>query len=154
MVMKEIKWFIDRNLIKKDSSIEYLQILNTIKRSRRKIKSAKIILEDDQENSYQLAYEAMLLAGRALVYSFGCRPRAAGSHKIVVDFVRKVLGSETSTLVYKFNKMRKQRHYLVYGTGLYISYVDSNNAITSARKFLLTVIRFIKSENKKLHKGK
>jgi hypothetical protein len=31
-------------------------------------------MEDDSENSYQLAYEAMLLAGRALVFSFGFRP--------------------------------------------------------------------------------
>jgi hypothetical protein len=44
--------------------------------------------------------------------------------------------------------MRKIRHYLVYGTGLYISEVDSRNAISSAVKFLRYVIRFIKDKNR------
>ncbi len=145
--MKTIKEFIDKSLIKKDDSIDSFQVLTVIKKSRRSIKSAKLLVEDDQENSYQLAYEAMLQAGRALVFSFGFRPRAAGSHKIVVDFSKKVLGKEIATLVFKFNKMRKRRHYLVYGTGLYISEVDSMNAITSAIKFLRHIIRFIKNKN-------
>ena len=145
--MKTIQEFIDKGLIKKDDNIDSSQVLGVLKKSRRSIKSAKLLIEDDQENSYQLAYEAMLLAGRALVFSFGFRPRAAGSHKIVVDFSKKVLGKEIATLVFKFNKMRKIRHYLVYGTGLYISGIDSRNAISSAVKFLKCVIRFIKDKN-------
>ena len=145
--MKTIQEFIDKGLIKKDDNIDSSQVLGVLKKSRRSIKSAKLLIEDDQENSYQLAYEAMLLAGRALVFSFGFRPRAAGSHKIVVDFSKKVLGKEIATLVFKFNKMRKIRHYLVYGTGLYISEVDSRNAISSVAKFLRYVIRFNKDKN-------
>lgn len=145
--MKTIKEFIDKGLIKKDDGIDAFHVLSVIKKSRRSIKSAKLLVEDDQENSYQLAYEAMLLAGRALVFSFGFRPRAAGSHKIVVDFSKKVLGKEIEILVFKFNKMRKKRHYLVYGTGLYISEIDSRNAIASAVKFLRHIIRFIKNKN-------
>lgn len=145
--MKIIQEFIEKGLIKKDDAINSSQVLNALKKSRRSIKSAKLLIEDDKENSYQLAYEAMLLAGRALVFSFGFRPRAAGSHKIVVDFSKKVLGKEIATLVFKFNKMRKIRHYLIYGTGLYISEIDSRNALSSAIKFLKHVIRFIKDKN-------
>ena len=144
--MEKIEPFIEKGLIKKDN-IEPSQVLNIIKKSRRSIRSAKLIMEDDSENSYQLACEAMLLAGRALVFSFGFRPRAAGSHKIVVDFSKEILGKETKTLVYKFNKMRKKRHYLIYGTGLYISEVDSRNAIISAVQFLRYIIRFIRQKN-------
>ncbi|MHB1336714.1 MAG: HEPN domain-containing protein [Candidatus Humimicrobiaceae bacterium] len=139
--MKIIQEFIEKGLIKKDDTIDSSQVLSVLKKSRRSIKSAKLLIEDDRENSYQLAYEAMLLAGRALVFSFGFRPRAAGSHKIVVDFSKKVLGEEIATLVFKFNKMRKIRHYLTYGTGLYISEIDSRNALSSAIKFLKHVIR-------------
>lgn len=145
--MKIIQEFIEKGLIKKDDAIDSSQVLSVLKKARRSIKSAKLLIEDDQENSYQLAYEAMLLAGRALVFSFGFRPRAAGSHKIVVDFSKKVLGKEIATLVFKFNKMRKIRHYLIYGTGLYISEIDSRNALSSAIKFLKHVIRFIKDKN-------
>jgi uncharacterized protein (UPF0332 family) len=149
MKIIQIQEFIDKGLIKKDDSIVSSQVISILKKSRRSIKSAKLLIEDDQENSYQLAYEAMLLAGRALVFSFGFRPRAAESHKTVVDFSKKVLGKEIATLVFKFNKMRKIRHYLVYGAGLYISEVDSRNAILSADKFLRYVIRFIKVKNHK-----
>jgi len=144
----QIQEFIDKGLIKKDDSIDASQVLGVLKKSRRSIKSAKLLIDDDQENSYQLSYEAMLLAGRALVFSFGFRPRVVGSHKTVVDFSKKVLGKEIATLVFKFNKMRKIRHYLVYGAGLYISEVDSRNAILSAVKFLTYVIRFIKVNNR------
>ena len=107
-------------------------------------------MNDDQENSYQLAYEAMLLAGRALVFSFGFRPRTIGSHKIVVDFSKNVLGKEIEALVFKFNKMRKIRYYLIYGFGLSISEVDTKNAVSSAIKFLEEVENFIEDKNPQL----
>lgn len=151
--MEKIKLFIEKGLIKKEN-IEPSQILNILKKSRRSIKSAKVLMEDDSENSYQLAYEAMLLAGRALVFSFGFRPRAAGSHKIVVDFSKEILGKEIAALVYKFNTMRKRRHYLIYGTGLYISEVDSKNAILSAVQFLRYIIRFIRKKDLKFPSSK
>ena len=144
-----MKEFIEKGLIKKDETIDLFQILSVIKKARRSIKSAKILIEDDKENSYQLAYEAMLLAGRALIFSFGFRPRALGSHKIVVDFSKKTLGKEIRTLIFKFNKMRKTRHDLIYGTGLFISEIDSKNAILSSIKFLKYVIRFINEKKRK-----
>jgi uncharacterized protein (UPF0332 family) len=143
--MEMFQEFIDKGLIKKDEQIDYAQIRSILTKSQRSINSAKLLMADDQENSYQLAYEAMLLAGRALVFSFGFRPRALGSHKIVVDFSKKVLGKETATLVFKFNKMRKIRHYLIYGSGLSISEVDTENAVLSAIKFLKAVENFIEA---------
>jgi uncharacterized protein (UPF0332 family) len=145
--MKIIQEFIDKSLIKKDDHFDSSQIRSVLEKSQRSIKSARLLIDDDRDNSYQLAYEAMLLAGRALVFSFGFRPRAAGSHRIVVDFSKKVLGKETATLVFKFNKMRKKRHYLIYGSGFSISEVDSRNAISSAAKFLKDVENFINDKN-------
>ena len=145
--MKTFQEFIDKGLIKKDDKIDFIQIKSVLEKSQRCIKSAKLLIDDDQENSYQLAYEAMLLAGRALVFSFGFRPRALGSHKIVVDFSKKVLGKGIATIVFKFNKMRKIRHYLIYGSGLSISEVDTKNAISSATKFLKEVKNFIENKN-------
>src|SRR3989304_7641469 len=144
--MKTFQEFIDKGLIKKDEQIDFARIRTVLEKSQRSIQSAKLLMDDDHENSYQLAYEAMLLAGRALVFSFGFRPRALGSHKIVVDFSKKVFGKKIATLVFKFNKMRKIRHYLIYGSGLSISEVDTKNAISSANKFLKEVKNFIKNK--------
>lgn len=144
--METFQEFIDKGFIKKDEQIDFTRIRTVLDKSRRNIQSAKLLMDDDHENSYQLAYEAMLLAGRALVFSFGFRPRALGSHIIVVDFSKKVLGKKIAALVFKFNKMRKIRHYLIYGSGLSISEIDMKNAISSATKFLKEVENFI--ENK------
>jgi uncharacterized protein (UPF0332 family) len=148
--MEIIQEFINKGLIKKDELIDFSQIQSVLAKSNKSIESAKMIMDNDPENSYQLAYEAMLLAGRALVFSFGYRPRAAGSHKIVVDFSEKVLGEEFSKLVFKFNKMRKIRHYLIYGTGLSISETDSKNAISSAITFLKEIESLIEDRNPQL----
>lgn len=145
--MEIIRDFENKGLIKKDNQIDFKQLRKVLARSSTSIESAKLLGSVDPENSYQLAYEAMLLAGRALVFSFGYRPRSSGSHKIVVDFSAKILGEEFSKLVFKFNKMRKIRHYLIYGTGLSISNTDTNNAITAASAFLKEIENFIEEKN-------
>ena len=145
--MKAIEEFVSKGLIKKDDQIDFVQIKKVLARSNKSIESARLLEDIDPENSYQLAYEAMLLAGRALVFSYGYRPRSTGSHRIVVDFSAKILGEEFSKLVFKFNKMRKMRHYLIYGTGLSISKTDTRNAINSAITFLKEIEKFIEEKN-------
>src|SRR3972149_2670401 len=137
---------VDKGLLRKEK-IGFDQIDKGLKRAAQKIKSAKILIKNnDEEGGFQFAYDAVLSAGRALAFSFGFRPRALGSHKIVVDFSKKVLGKGIATIVFKFNKMRKIRHYLIYGSGLSISEVDTKNAISSATKFLKEVKNFIKNK--------
>jgi uncharacterized protein (UPF0332 family) len=128
--------FVKKGLLRKEK-IDFKQINQVMIKARRDLKSAKILLEKGYEDaSYRLAYEAMLLAGRALVFSFGFRPRALGSHKIVVEFVKKVLGKNFEVLTKKFDKMRKKRNYLIYGTGLAISKTEAENSIKTAEEFI------------------
>jgi uncharacterized protein (UPF0332 family) len=145
--MKIFQEFIDKGLIKEEK-IEFAQIEKVIIKARRSIKSAKVLLKDnDSEGSYQLSYEAMLLAGRALAFSCNCRPRTAGSHKIVVEFSEKVLGERCFVIVSKFDRMRKNRHYLIYGSGLSISETEAKNAIASANKFVSEIEKIIQKKN-------
>jgi uncharacterized protein (UPF0332 family) len=145
--MKIFQAFLDKGLVKEEK-IDFAQIEKIIKKAHRSIKSAKVLLEDnDSEGSYQLSYEAMLLAGRALVFSYNYRPRTAGSHKIVVEFSEKVLGEKDFVIVSKFDRMRKNRHYLIYGSGLAISETEAKNAIISANKFVSEVEKIIQKRN-------
>lgn len=138
---------VNKGLLKRDK-IGFDKIYQVISRANQTIKSARILLKnDDEEGGFQLAYESMLLAGRALVFSFGFRPRAAGSHKIVVDFAGKILGKEYKMLVEKFNKMRQKRNYLIYGIGLTISATEVKNAINTAKKFINEVEEQIEKKN-------
>lgn len=89
----------------------------------------------------------MLLAGRALMFSYGLRPRTQGSHKIVIEFADLVLESTFNPLIKKFDRMRKARHYLIYGAGFSISKTEAENAIISASEFIKKVSLIIKKKN-------
>lgn len=139
--------FIKKGLLQKQE-VGFDQINKIIERAYRNIKSAKTLIKDeDKEGGFRFAYEAMLLAGRALVFSYGLRPRALGSHKIVVDFTGLVLGEEYKLLVQKFDRMRKKRNYLIYGIGLIISGTEAENAINAAENFLETIRKLIQKRN-------
>jgi len=145
---------IKKGLLKKEK-IGFEQINKVLGRSIRCIKSAKILLKNnDEEGCFQFAYQAMLLAGRALVFSYGFRPRTVSSHKIVIDFAEGVIGKDYRILVKKFDKMRRKRHYLIYGIGLAISKTEAKNAVKSAEDFLKIIKDFVQKKNpqKKLFK--
>lgn len=145
--MKIFQEFVDKGFIKEEK-IDFAQIEKVIAKAHRSIKSAKALLRDnDSEGSYQLSYESMLLAGRALVFSYNYRPRTAGSHKIVVDFSEKALGKNNFVIISKFNRMRKNRHYLIYGSGLAISETEAKNSIRTAKEFVLEIEKIIQKKN-------
>jgi len=140
------KEFIKKGLLE-EKNIGFDQIGKLLERAFRNIKSAKtLIKDDDKEGAFRFAYEAMLLAGRALVFSHGLRPRSVGSHKIVVDFVSENLGKDYKILVQKFDRMRRKRNYLIYGIGLAISGLEANNAVGVAEEFVKTIKDFIKDK--------
>lgn len=139
--------FIEEGLLRKEK-IGFDQINKVLERAHRSIKSAKTLIKDgDEEGGFQFAYEAMLLSGRALVFSYGLRTRTIGSHKIVVDFTEKILGKQYEILTRKFNKMRKKRNYLIYGIGLSISKTEAENAIRTAKEFIEKIKEIIQKKN-------
>jgi len=139
--------FVKKGLLRKER-IDFKQIGKVIERAYQDLKSAKILLKKGYEDaSFRLAYESMLLAGRALVFSFGLRPRALGSHKIVVDFAGEVLGNKYKVLVKKFDQMRRKRNYLIYGIGLAISKTEAENAIKTTEEFIETIKEIIQKKN-------
>lgn len=138
---------VKKGLLRKEK-IGFDQINKIFERAYRNIKSANTLLKDnDEEGSFQFAYQSMLLAGRALVFSYGFRPRSVGSHKIVIDFAEIVIGKEYKILVKKFNKMRKKRNYLIYGIGLAISKTEAENTIKTAKEFIEEIKEIIQKKN-------
>ena len=84
--------FINKGLLKKEK-VGFDQVERVLEKSYRNLKSAEILIKNkDEEGAFKFAYDAMLLAGRALVFSYELKPRTIGSHKIVIDFSKKVLG--------------------------------------------------------------
>lgn len=131
--------------------VNFSEVDKVFSRAQRVLKSAKFLLEKDEQTTYQLAYESMMLAGRALMFSFGLRPRTSGAHLITVEFCQSILGKEYKLLVEKFNRARKKRNYLIYGIEAIISSAETENLIKTAEQFLKTVDKKI-SEKKKQKK--
>lgn len=141
------KDLIDQNLLKEET-INFPQVHKVLAKAANDLKSSQILFANEQfENAYELAYESMLFAGRALVFSFGLRPRAQGAHKITIEFVQRVLGDKNDLLIKKLDKARKKRHYLIYGSGLEVSEIEVRNAIENARQLIKIITEFIERKN-------
>lgn len=102
-----------------------------------------IAAEDNVKMSHndvalQLAYNAMLNAGRALMAAKGYRAYSETHHKSVVGFCAAMLPSESSQLVALFNRYRIRRHDIVYGEieGGSVGESEAKGAIEKAKELL------------------
>jgi uncharacterized protein (UPF0332 family) len=77
----------------------------------RDVATARTLLDSNQDWVYNIAYNAVLQAGRALMFSKGYRPDGANQHISVVKFAGLFLDSNDSII---FDRMRRKRNSSVY----------------------------------------
>jgi len=116
-------------------------VKNALSLAKRDLKTAKNVFEDkDYDWCLSIAYNAMLQAGRALMFSKGYRPKGKYKHVAVVEFVRSRFGREFSDItLFIFNKTRKKRHTAVYEQVNIVSEEEAKNAINWAERFVKRV---------------
>ena len=102
-------------------------------------------LGPDDEWSFNIAYNAMLLAGRAVMFSEGYRPTAGeGGHAAVVQFLRIRLGPEFAEALDVMDRMRRQRHRIAYeGEGI-VPQSQIAEAIATAERFVSEIEKVLK----------
>ena len=71
----------------------------------RDLATARLLLPTDKDWAYTIAYNAVLQAGRALMFSHGYRPDGANQHISVVKFAGLYL-EKTDTIT--FDRMRRK----------------------------------------------
>ncbi|MEK7658245.1 MAG: HEPN domain-containing protein [Patescibacteria group bacterium] len=134
--------------------VSFREVELVLSKSRESLKAADFLLKKEiSEPAFKEAYDAMLLAGRAIIFSLGLKPKTIGSHTIVINFCELYFGSEFKDLIEKFRRMKIKRNYLIYGAGLAISSTEADNSIQNAKKFLKVAeeeISKIKKQNKLL----
>ncbi|MDP6627546.1 MAG: HEPN domain-containing protein [Methanopyri archaeon] len=111
----------------------------TLERAQRDLATAESLLVIDHDWSLSIAYNAMLQAGRALMYSHGYRPAGRAQHAAVVKFVEGMLGSELTDEVLAFERMRRKRHKAVYDAAGVVSQTEAENALRHARELVKTI---------------
>lgn len=102
--------------------------------AERDLKTANRILDTDLDWAYNIAYNAVLQAARALMLAQGYRPRGQNQHATVVEFARLTLGHEFQQQIVLFDQMRRKRNRLVYDVTGLVSRQEVRQALTFAQQ--------------------
>jgi len=127
--------------------VDFRAIGNLLKRSYTDLKTAKRNLKSDEECAYTYAYNGMLRAGLALMFSEGFRPDIRDKHKTVVRFASCSMGEEYSKILNDYDYMRKKRNKLIYEPDLPCSRKEAEGAIKTAEVFSEKVAKLLKEKN-------
>ena len=131
----------------KKQPVDYRQIGLILTKAERSLASSRNISRQDPESAFTLAYEAMLKASMALMFSNSYRPRVQlGHHKTLVNYSKYMLGKDFTGLSVTYDKMRGKRNRVVYDVGA-VSRVEVEEALATAEKFLQVVKKKIEEEN-------
>lgn len=107
--------------------------------AQRDLKTSRNLLEKDADWAFSIAYNAILQAARALMFSRGFRPHGKAQHISVIRFVEIAMGKEATDMIVAFDRMRRKRHRAVYDTVGTVSSVEARNAIRRAGDFIKDV---------------
>jgi uncharacterized protein (UPF0332 family) len=119
--------------------------LSSIKRARRDIDTAKALVSSGKFDwALAVSYNAMLAAGRALMFHKGYRPSSSEGHLAVVQFLTVMVGTEVSDrMVMVMNGMRKKRHKIVYEEMDIVSLDEAEQAVKWAEEFVSMITDII-----------
>ncbi len=112
--------------------------LISLRHARSDIETAKTLIEHKKYDwSLAISYNAMLVAGRALMFSKGYRPSTTEGHIAVVKFLQATSDIEASErMSMAMNGMRKKRHRVVYEETDIVSEEEARQAIRWGEEFL------------------
>lgn len=120
------------------------RVENSLSLAKRDIKTSKDLLrKEDFDWAFSIAYNSMLQAARALMFSEGFRPSEEKSHISVVRFLQTRDEKEIQRNVIFFDMMRRKRHKSVYDVPQAISKTEAENAVSRAVKFLSVVEKIV-----------
>jgi uncharacterized protein (UPF0332 family) len=105
------------------------KVKDAVALARRDLVTCRAILPTDTDWAYTIAYNAVLQAGRAMMFSKGYRPDGANQHISVVKFAELFLASQDAII---FDRMRRKRHSSVYDMAGSISKNEAESAVSHA----------------------
>lgn len=119
------------------------QIHECLNLAERDIRTAKKIINEDLDWGYNIAYNAMLQAARAFMFSKGYRTIGEGQHATTIQFAKKALGGKFSSTIEFMDRMRRKRNRTVYDIAGLVSSKESAEAIDTAEKFVNAISKII-----------
>ena len=132
----------NKNLIE-EYRIEKGEIEHILEAARSDIKTAQHLLNTDVCWAFNIAYNAVLQAGIALMNKKGFRPIGEAKHISVILFLRKALGEKYEAELDRFDQMRRKRHKAVYGLLRNITEYEARETVKFAEIFVKDIVEFI-----------
>lgn len=122
------------------------QVKNEIDIAKNDLSSAKKMLSIEEWGwAHNAAYNAMLQAGRALMFFKGYRPKSVEHHLAVVSFVQAVFPAKIpSEVLQAFSKARLRRNESMYDRAGSISSTQGKNLVEKADIFVNKAIEVLK----------
>ncbi|MGB3459003.1 MAG: HEPN domain-containing protein [Halobacteriota archaeon] len=124
-------------------SVDKKKVEDAFNLAKRDIKVAKSVFGEDVDWAFSIAYNAMLQAIRALMFSKGYRPSGRNQHISVVRFAELFLRRED---VIVLDRMRRKRHATIYDTAGTISIREAENAVERAEKLVHEIEKMLKGD--------
>ena len=121
-----------------------------LKIASRDLSAAKHLLaEENYDWTLSIAYNAMLQAGRALMFLNGFRPSTQFGHIAVLRYLRATFREQpTERSIDVFDQMRRKRHRAVYEAVDIVSRKEAQNAIKWAQEFVNKVKEVVVEQGK------
>jgi len=109
-----------------------------LKIALRDLSAAQHLLDEETYDwALSIAYNAMLQAGRALMFLKGFRPSTQFGHIAVLRYLRATFREQlTERIVDVFDQMRRKRHRAVYEAVDVVSRDEAQNALKWAHEFV------------------
>jgi len=142
--------YLKKGLLKRQN-VNFKQIEKQLARAKKDLDTARLVLKHDPEWGATIAYQAMLRAGRALVFSKGYLPADGAQHKTVVELTHSLLGKSYSSLVEKFEKMRRNRNQFFYESDPFGTLTEAENSLTAAAELIPAIQKLIQKDNPQTH---
>jgi uncharacterized protein (UPF0332 family) len=122
------------------------EIDRAMERASRDLRTAKKIVADDPDWGFAVAYNAVLQASRAYMFSLGYRPSSAEGHKNAFSFMLLALDEAYKDLVTYFDRMRKKRNQAVYDASGLITETEARNLLRMATDFVALIAAKLKEK--------
>lgn len=137
---------LERDGLIKRLPVDKKKVDDSLVHARRDLDTARTILTTDHDWSYTIAYNAVLQAGRALMFAKGYRPDGANQHIAVVKFAGLYLEERDAVI---FDRMRRKRHSSVYESAGCVSGTEAETAVRHADE----LVRRFEDLIRKMKKG-
>jgi uncharacterized protein (UPF0332 family) len=122
------------------------QIRNEIEIAESDLSSAKKMIGIEEWGwAHNAAYNAMLQAGRALMFSKGYRPRSQEHHSAVIEFMQAVYSAKFQPEVLQaFERARRRRNESLYDRAGSISPTQSQTLVGYADTFVNKALELLR----------